>query len=80
MPTEIVIETVSQYLNEHDLFATCPKCHGYKPVDTVRLIAKGLGDKLLRELRLKCGNCGVQVEITVVPRVNRTMVMDPTKR
>jgi hypothetical protein len=81
MPTEILIETVSQYLaNEHDLFATCPKCHGYKQVDVSRLIAKGLGDKLLRDLRLSCGTCSVQVNITVVPRVNRTMVMDPTKR
>lgn len=77
MPTGIVIETVSQYLaNEHDLFATCPQCHGYRQVDVSRLIAKGLGDKLLRDLRLSCGNCGVQANITVVPRRNRGMGPD----
>lgn len=81
MPTEIRLETVAQYVqHEHDLFATCPSCHSYKEIDTARLIAKGLGDKALRDLRLRCKPCGVQVEITVRHRSVRTMVMEPERR
>lgn len=66
MHRAIVIDTVRQHIaTAHTLSLRCPKCDRRVDLDLEQLLARGLGDLPVAELRprLRCAVCGTRAEM-----------------
>jgi hypothetical protein len=62
---EIIIATVRDfYEHGYDIHGWCPKCQRFVDASLGRLIARGKGDRLLCEIRIRHA-CGSRVSIRV---------------
>lgn len=65
----IAVGTIQQIHDANHRLATyCPGCQKHGPwLELPKLIAKGIGDKRPREVRLRCAKCGSGVKLTLHP-------------
>ncbi len=63
----ILLETVRQFYEAgYTLHGWCPKCQKGVPVSLRRLVEKGVGEKTVKELRLRHA-CGARVSVVLAP-------------
>lgn len=59
---EIRVDTILELIaNSHAAYTVCPCCQESRDVDLDRLVRKGLGERSIRSIRIRCVRCSTRL-------------------